>query len=233
MPAQPTFPQQVVAYDFAEVTADAILREKVAMAARLETMRRSDIVKIIREQDALRLDKPAPKARARPIPSAISSTEKALVPDIYEAYPKHVGKEDAVKAIAKAIKLVGEGELLWAGFDTPAHYLLARVQKFAAAVNRWPSDERKFVPHPASWFNAGRYADEDGEWVRGRGLYSNAARASASAIPEPSGWKAWIDANRPESVYASTGTERWKSWAQLDRSAQSYICEQMNRQPAT
>lgn len=54
------------AYDFARVCAEAIVRAKVDATTRGEIMRKSDIERIIREQDALRLDKPkAGKAKPK------------------------------------------------------------------------------------------------------------------------------------------------------------------------
>ncbi len=34
-------------------------------------------------------------------------------------------------------------------------------------VSRWPAEDRKFVPHPATWFNQERYLDDPKEWQRG------------------------------------------------------------------
>ncbi len=79
---------------------------------------------------------------------------------IYDAYPKKVGVEDALKSITAALK------------KHPAAYLLDKTQQFAAAVKSWPSsyrykiDGRDTCPHPATWFNQGRYADDPSEWRR-------------------------------------------------------------------
>lgn len=75
--------------------------------------------------------------------------------EIYAAYPRRVGKQDALRAIAK--QLAG---------GTKAEYLLERVQAYAAAVAAWPASERGFVPYPATWFNAGRQDDDPAQWVR-------------------------------------------------------------------
>ena len=62
----------------------------------------------------------------------------------WAAYPRKVGKDAARKAWAKARKR-------------------ATVQDIAEALRRqrWPED-RKFVPHPATWLNQGRWQDDPG-----------------------------------------------------------------------
>jgi hypothetical protein len=64
---------------------------------------------------------------------------------IYDAYPRKVGKPAAVKAIAKALAKI------------PAEELLARVQAFAESRK---GQDPNFTPHPATWFNQERYADD-------------------------------------------------------------------------
>lgn len=74
---------------------------------------------------------------------------------IYAAYPRKVGRSAALKAILKAMQTEGSARLL------------SLVQDYAKAVSRWPASERQFVPHPATWFNQGRYLDDQKEWQRG------------------------------------------------------------------
>lgn len=90
-----------------------------------------------------------PPARSGKTPPLRSADIEA----IYQAYPRHVGKEAALKAIRKVLERTGmvPGELLEV------------VQRYAAAVKR-SGTEPRFVPHPASWMNAGRYADDPREW---------------------------------------------------------------------
>jgi hypothetical protein len=87
---------------------------------------------------------------------------------IYEAYPRHVGKKAALKAIERAIKAVGN-DPTWeqVGHLSPKDYVLSRTVKFALAVKQWSAQDRQFIPHPATWFNQGRYADDPKEWERG------------------------------------------------------------------
>lgn len=73
---------------------------------------------------------------------------------IYKLYPRKVGRTAALKAINKAIKE--------AGFDD----LLESVKAYADAVAKWPEDDKRFIPHPATWFNRGSYMDDRAEWER-------------------------------------------------------------------
>ena len=76
---------------------------------------------------------------------------------IYQAYPRHIAKGAALKAIRNAIK------------PDRADYILERTKAFAAAVEKWPWADRQFIPHPATWFNRESYDDDPKEWQRGSG----------------------------------------------------------------
>lgn len=135
--------------------------------------------------EALRLNRKLQKtewlAVARPILAAIGKERKkaavaAGAEAIYEAYPKKVGRDDALKAISAALK------------KHPPEYLLDKTQQFAAAVNSWPSsyryktDGRDTCPHPATWFNQGRFQDDPREWRRA-GARSGPDRPTAVSAP--------------------------------------------------
>lgn len=80
--------------------------------------------------------------------------------EIYSLFPKKVGKDEALKAITKALK------------KNPKEYLLDKTNQFRLAVESWPSSYRYFTdggdrcPHPTTWFNQGRFADDPKEWRR-------------------------------------------------------------------
>lgn len=74
--------------------------------------------------------------------------------EIYKAYPRHVAPDAAMKAIAKARK------------KKPAAFLLERATAYAKAV-KIAHIEKQYIPHPATWFNAGRYDDDPAEWFTG------------------------------------------------------------------
>jgi hypothetical protein len=78
---------------------------------------------------------------------------------IYKAYPRHVGKATALKAIAKAITDIQEQKARTS--DEAADSLYSQVTKFAAS----PSGQRgQYTPHPATWMNVARYFDDPREW---------------------------------------------------------------------
>lgn len=90
------------------------------------------------------------------------------VAGIYEAYPRHVGRAKAMKAISQALGEVAKhgnwyryepgGPLL-----APHEWLLRRVEHYARCRR---GAEAKFTPYPATWFNQGRYDDDPDEWGR-------------------------------------------------------------------
>lgn len=97
--------------------------------------------------------------------------QNTLVPTpegIYAAYPRKVGRKAAVEAIKRAIKRIN-ADPTWkqVGFVSAEMFLWNRTTLFAGAVDKWPADERNYCPHPATWFNQGRYDDEPKEWLRG------------------------------------------------------------------
>lgn len=85
---------------------------------------------------------------------------------IYEAYPRRVGKIDAEKAIAKALLRIAQE-----GKDDPHAYLLERVMAYRRSPAGAPPGMgcEDFRPHPATWFNQGRYADDEAQWHRTNG----------------------------------------------------------------
>jgi hypothetical protein len=68
---------------------------------------------------------------------------------IYDAYPLKVGKPNALKAIEKAMK------------NHDPKKLLALTLQYSSARG----DDLTFVPHPATWFNQERFADDPKTWA--------------------------------------------------------------------
>lgn len=146
------------------------------------------------------------------IPVAKPPRKKAPVSSeaeqVYELYPKKVGREDALRAITKALK------------KNTVEYLMDKTNQFKECVASWPSSYRYFqdggdrCPHPASWYNAGRYADDPREWKR------HGARTAAPhhVIPkEPEGWREHF----PDFLHAD------KPWAHLDDASRQHIIVSM------
>ena len=98
---------------------------------------------------------------------------------IYDAYPRKVNRPDAIRAIEKALEFQGR---FWA-----PEFVLERTQAYAAAVASWPADFRytrggaDTVPHPATWFNGHRFADDEAGWRPGK--ISSGARRGAVSEP--------------------------------------------------
>lgn len=68
---------------------------------------------------------------------------------IYEAYPRRVGRAEALKKITKAIGHWGFQDLLTATVN------------YAGSVS---GGEMRFIPHPGTWFHQQRYADDPATW---------------------------------------------------------------------
>jgi hypothetical protein len=71
------------------------------------------------------------------------------VEEIYQAYPRKVGKKAALAAIRRACRTI------------PAQDLLAFVQRYATARD---GQDAKYTPLPATWFNQGRWMDDPANW---------------------------------------------------------------------
>jgi uncharacterized protein YdaU (DUF1376 family) len=87
--------------------------------------------------------------------------------DFWAAYPRKVGKDAAARAFAK--RRIGS-ELLAA--------LLGAVD----AQKRWPAwakDDGRFIPHPATWLNEGRWQDEPPQGAPGDDLAALFRRGEA------------------------------------------------------
>lgn len=81
--------------------------------------------------------------------------------EIYQKYPRKVGKREAMKAIEKALARLPE-ELEWQGMlDDLPFWLMGKVERYAKA----PAGNRgHLTPHPSTWFNQSRYLDDEIEW---------------------------------------------------------------------
>lgn len=80
--------------------------------------------------------------------------------EIYQVYPRHVGKREAIKAIERALFRLSR-ELRGVGCETPTKWLKDQTAKFAQS----PAGNRGiYTPHPATWFNQSRYLDDPAEW---------------------------------------------------------------------
>lgn len=76
-------------------------------------------------------------------------SKNQLAESIYLEYPRKVKKPKAIESILKAFKT-----------NSPDH-LLERTKAYAAAIG-W--QERRYIPHPTTWFNSEQFNDDPIEW---------------------------------------------------------------------
>ncbi len=104
---------------------------------------------------------PATENVPEPVPAAVHGdlapikTKKSIPArvesdflDFYTEYPRHVGKEAARRAFVKAVKA-----------GTPAADIIEGARRYAAATAA-AGTETRYVAHPATWLNAGRWSDD-------------------------------------------------------------------------
>ena len=113
------------------------------------TRRRKSKVEAV-EQPAAEAAK-EPEVVAEPKPAATTTSPAHQAEMIYEAYPRKVARPAAIQAIRRALQGRDFDWLLW------------RVQKYAECVE---GSSKKFIPHPATWFNQARYDDDPKEWAQ-------------------------------------------------------------------
>jgi len=82
---------------------------------------------------------------------------RRTIQEIYQCYPRQVGRTAALRAIQKALTRIAKS-----GKESdPADYLKRKVEAFADSA---AGQAGKFTPYPATWMNAGRYDDAVEEW---------------------------------------------------------------------
>ena len=93
-----------------------------------------------------------PRARATRDAAAVEALNQAFTA-FWQAYPRKVGK----KAARKAFDAAAKRKALPALPD-----LLAALDRDAAS-DQWTKDGGRYIPHPATWINGERWADETGD----------------------------------------------------------------------
>jgi len=93
---------------------------------------------------------------ASPKDSGLVKAATAWLETIYLAYPRKVEKRAALKAIAAAVKRIKDQ-------DDAVGFLLDRVTAYAKAVK---GQDPQYIPYPSTWFNSGRYEDDETQWQR-------------------------------------------------------------------
>jgi hypothetical protein len=115
---------------------------------------------------------PEPERPSSVAASSASGRRKQPTPeDIYAAYPRKVGKQDALKKIRAALAGLAKRGAPPEGSPSWPTWLLAQTAAYAEARNAEVAadpEESQYTPHPATWFNKGRYEDDQAEWKRKR-----------------------------------------------------------------
>lgn len=142
--------------------------------------------------DSLNLDSPIPHPPSpisdspKPLPGKKSDPPGADFDDFYKTYPLHKGRDTAVKAYKSAIKRGISHERIVTG-----------ARAYAAFVDA-EGTEQKFIAHPASWLNGGRWDDD----------YSAAKKRSAEFKPNSNGIKpTFIDEGKRIAAAFLSGTQ--------------------------
>ena len=82
-------------------------------------------------------------------PEAARSARCELFERFWNAYPRRIGRKAALAKFQTAVR---------SGVD--AEQLIAAAARFAEA-HRLARTDQKYIPHPATWLNHGRYEDEE------------------------------------------------------------------------
>lgn len=146
------------------------------------------------------------------------------IEDIYNAYPRKIGKPTAKRAIEKALRKTQ---------IAPAE-LLKRTQTFAVAVAKWTREARytregaDTVPHPSTWFNQHRFNDDPAEWEKKPREQKKEGGGTEVMIEplaheiEPNGWQSAF-----EREFGSAPTSPWKM---LHPTTQETITKRLDRE---
>ena len=128
------------------------------------------------------------------------TVDSAWEEKIYQAYPRKIGKQDAVRSIKKALK------------HTDPHELLSKVEEYAREITRYGLNSKhknwNKVPHPSSWFNQQRYELDGAEWTAcfREGDYFEEKKAP-SISSEPQGWRDKVKEQYPSARMESYSWE--------------------------
>ena len=131
---------------------------------------------------------------------------------LYRAYPRKVARGSALKAIRKSLLLPREKGGV--GFDA----LMESVQEYAEAKR---GQESRYIPHPSTWFNQERWADDRTDWWEGRkpeitaeDAWERVRRAiSQFGAADPRGAKEWL---QDEAIVEAVRTVGWKRLCDMD-----------------
>lgn len=130
---------------------------------------------------------------SKPPLNGSSESIAGVATEIYERYPRKIGRAEAIGRIQSAIRRLVKGEHQRTTMSvTEAHnFLLNAVALFSASSS---AAEAKFIPYPATWFGKSRYLDDPADWDLSKGATD--ANGNRNAHPAAS--------QKLNSVIAST-----------------------------
>lgn len=99
--------------------------------------------------------------------------------ELWELFPRKVGKDDAFRSWKKNRGRVDH------------EVLKTAISKHAALV---AGKEKQFIPHPATWLNDGRWQDEELQPPQPLALVSGNKQWIAYGTPPGDAWEAWFKA---------------------------------------
>lgn len=120
--------------------------------------------------------------------------------DVYEAFPRKVGKIEALSAIRSALQKVAP------------EVLLKATQLYGACVSKWPAayrypEGRDICPNPATWFNQGRWQDDQKHWLpagmfqREDDMAATSPRRQESLSEPGEGWRDQVKAHETLAIF--------------------------------
>lgn len=139
---------------------------------RLETGRRHIPGASVRVKSDTCPKKPGPRVEY----SREENTQSGHFEVFWKAYPRKVGKDKALVA--------------WKKLAPPLDACLKTLE-WQTRQDQWVKDDGKYIPHPATWLNAGRWKDEPvrGHSVRPKMQYEGKTKLDEFGNPHAKGWE--------------------------------------------
>jgi hypothetical protein len=99
--------------------------------------------------------KPFERVGVHQIHQKVSKISGSEIQRVWELFPRKVGKIKATIAIRKAAEIVAKEFDL----EDPADGIDYLVERVTEMAKRFENTEVRFIPHPLTWLNDGRYLD--------------------------------------------------------------------------
>ena len=144
-------------------------------------LKRSAAENLDKQNATTRLNQIAtPSSSLSTSPSGKEAPGQAELNLLYSAYPRKVGKTDALTAIRKAIKRLMDGDNgAPMSLSGAVEFLRQKITRYASTP---AGNAGQFTPNPATWFNQGRYLDDEAQWNARRDDQQSAHFAPVSAL---------------------------------------------------